>query len=111
MRPYPACSAAPPPHQELQPVPLNPTDGLVSQRQGRISHWFYDVIALFLGSPLLVQVLVSTACRLFFIASENTQLVVVTVLKQCFADENFLYQSVVVLFVAVIVSTEIKRRH
>ena len=58
-----------------------------------------------------MQIVTSTACRLFFIAGENAQLVVVTVLKQCFADENFLYQSVVVLFVAVIVSTEIKRRH
>jgi len=60
---------------------LNLTDGLVSQRQGHISHWFYDVIALFLGSPLLVQVLVSTACRLLFIAGENAQLMVMAVLK------------------------------
>ena len=34
------------------------------------------------GPPLLVQVFTSTACRLLFIAGENAQLMVVTVLKK-----------------------------
>ena len=34
------------------------------------------------GSPLLVQILMSTACRLLFISSENAQLIVVTMLKK-----------------------------
>ena len=33
------------------------------------------------GSPPLVQILTSAACRLLFIAGKNTQLMVVTVLK------------------------------
>ena len=34
-----------------------------------------------IGSPLVVQILTSTACRLLFIAGENAELMVVTVLK------------------------------
>ena len=34
------------------------------------------------GSPLLVQVLTSTACRLLFIAGENAELVLLIVLKK-----------------------------
>ena len=33
------------------------------------------------GSPPLVQIFMGTACRLLFITGENTQLMVVTVLK------------------------------
>ena len=34
-----------------------------------------------IGSPLVVQILTSTACRLLFIAGENAELMVVTTLK------------------------------
>ena len=33
------------------------------------------------GSPALVQIFMSAACRLLFIAGENAQLMVVTTLK------------------------------
>jgi len=48
------------------------------------------------GSPLLVQIFLSVACRLFFIAGENAQLMVVNdyVEKQCFVSENLLCQAV-----------------
>jgi len=49
-------------------------------------------------SPLLVQVFMSMACRLLFIAGENVQLTVVTVEKQCFVAENFLYQIMLLCF-------------
>ena len=44
------------------------------------------------GSPLLLQIFMSTACRLLYIASENAELMVVTVLKkECFVAENVLH--------------------
>ena len=46
------------------------------------------------GSPLLVQVLMSTVCRLLFITDKNAQLMVVTVEKHCFVAENLLYRVV-----------------
>ena len=45
------------------------------------------------GSPSLVQIFASAACRLLFITTENAQLIVVTVLKnKCLVAENLLYQ-------------------
>ena len=45
------------------------------------------------GSPPVMQVFASVACRLFFIADKNTQLMVVTKLKKkCFVAENLLNQ-------------------
>ena len=43
------------------------------------------------GSPPLVQIVTSAACRLSFIASVIAQLKVVTVEKECFVAENFPY--------------------
>ena len=46
------------------------------------------------GAPLLVQVVMSMAFRLSFIAGENARLMVVTAEKECFVAENMLYQIV-----------------
>jgi len=46
------------------------------------------------GSPLLVHILTSVAYRLLLIASKNAQLMVVTMLKECFIAENVLYKLV-----------------
>jgi len=47
------------------------------------------------GSTSLVQIFSSMACRLLFIAIENTQLMVVTMLKnKCFVAENVIDQIV-----------------
>jgi len=62
------------------------------------------------GSALLVQIVTSTARRLLLTAGEKTQLTMVTVEKPCFVAEN-LPNSVIVLFVFVVVSMEINRRH
>ena len=63
-------------------------------------------------SPLLVQIFMSTACRLLFIAGKNVYLMVVTVSKNVFCSWEFaLSHSVIVLFVAAIISMEIIRRH
>jgi len=51
--------------------------------------------------PPLLQSFRSAACRLLIIAGENAQLMVVTILKN----------SIIVLFVSVVVSMEINRRH
>ena len=36
----------------------------------------------------------SAACRLLFIAGENAELMVMTVMKECFVAENLSYQMV-----------------
>jgi len=46
------------------------------------------------GSPLLVDILTSVGYRLVLIASKNAQLMVVTMLKECFIAENVLYKLV-----------------
>jgi len=46
------------------------------------------------GLPLLVQIVMSAACRLLFTAGKNAQLMVVTMLKKCFLAEDLLYQTV-----------------
>lgn len=62
------------------------------------------------GSPLLVQMFTSAACKLLFIAGENAHLMVVTIEKKMFCNLEFaLSNSVIVLF--VLVSMEIIRRH
>ena len=43
------------------------------------------------GSPPLVHTVPSTACMLFFISDENSQLMVVTELKKCLVADHFLY--------------------
>jgi len=43
------------------------------------------------GSPPLVQIFISAACRLLFIAGKNAYLMVKTVEKQCFVAENVLH--------------------
>ena len=54
------------------------------------------------GSPLLVQMFTSAACKLLFIAGENAQLMVVTIEKKMFCNLEFaLSNSVIVLFVIV----------
>jgi len=45
-------------------------------------------------SPLLGQIFMSLACRLLSITGENEQLMVVSMLKNSFVAENFLYQIV-----------------
>ena len=65
-------------------------------------------------SPVAMQIFMSTKCRLLSIAGENTQLMVVIVLKkQCFvAEKTFsIKNSVTMFFVFVVVSTEINKRH
>jgi len=59
-------------------------------------------------SPPLMQIFTSAACRLLFITGENVQLMVVTVEKPCFVA---LSKSVIMLFVSVVISMEINRRH
>jgi len=60
------------------------------------------------GSPPLVQIFTSAACRLLFITGKNAQLTMVTVLKN---SEFALSKSVIVLFISVVISTKINRRH
>jgi len=64
------------------------------------------------GSPSLVQIFRSVACRLLFIAGKNAQLMVVTMLKIVFCSwEVALSNSALVLFVAIVVSMETNRKH
>uniref|UniRef100_A0A8C9L1U1 DUF3730 domain-containing protein n=1 Tax=Pavo cristatus TaxID=9049 RepID=A0A8C9L1U1_PAVCR len=63
------------------------------------------------GSPLLVQICTSTACRPLFIAGENAELTVVTMLKNSFIAEDFLYQIVLLYSISVVLSMEINRQH
>jgi len=78
------------------------------------SRWYISAVATDdSGSPLLVQIITSVACRLLFSASENAQLMVwwpcwKTML---YGWEFTLSNSGVLLFVSVIVSMEIHRRH
>jgi len=44
------------------------------------------------ASPPLVQMCMSTACRLLVISGEHAQLMAVTVLRKRFVAENLLYQ-------------------
>ena len=60
------------------------------------------------GSLPLVQIFTSAACRLLFITGKNAQLTMVTVLKD---SEFALSKSVIVLFISVVISTKINRRH
>ena len=53
----------------------------------------------------------STACRHLFISGEIAQLIVVTMLNNSVADNFALSNSVIVLFVSVVVSMEINKRH
>ena len=45
-------------------------------------------------SPLLVQIFMSTACRLLFTAAKNAELMVAIMLEKRSAPENLLYQIV-----------------
>mgnify|MGYP001852589811 CR=1 FL=1 len=59
----------------------------------------------------LLQVFMTAACRLLFSTSENSELMIVTTLKNSVA-ENWLHQIMLLCsFVPVVVSTEINRRH
>ena len=51
------------------------------------------------GSPQLVQTSTSTVCRLLFIAGENAQLMVVTVLKNNILQAENLLRQTVLLYV------------
>ena len=63
-------------------------------------------------SPLPVQIFMSTACELLFIADKNSQLMVVTVEKYRYTAENLLYQTVLLCsFVSAVVSMEINKSH
>lgn len=56
----------------------------------------------------------SVECRLLFFASKNAQRMVMTVLKKKwhFAADNFFQSnSIIVLFVLIVVSMEINNRH
>jgi len=55
--------------------------------------------------------LTSMACRLIFIPAENAELAVVTAGKQQIPSYKTLSNSVIVLFVAVVVSMDINRRY
>ena len=53
----------------------------------------------------------STACRHLFNSGEIAQLIVVTMLNNSVADNFALSNSVIVLFVSVVVSMEVNRMH
>ena len=61
----------------------------------------------------LVQIFTSAACRLLFITSKNTELMVVTMwAKKAFCSWEFAQpNSILVLLVSFVVSMEINRRH
>lgn len=60
---------------------------------------------------LLVQTVMSTACRPLFIAGENAVLMVVTVLKKTFCSREFSWSDIVtVLLVSVVVPLGISRK-
>jgi len=64
------------------------------------------------GSPPLVQTFTNAACRLLFITGENAQLMVTAMLKNSVYSWKFVTSySITVLFVSVVVSMEIHRRH
>ena len=60
---------------------------------------------------LLVQIFMNATCRLLYITGENAELKVVTVEKVFYSREFPLSNTVIVLFVTVVVSMEINRRH
>ena len=57
------------------------TDGDQPVDVGTVRQWVVHFISGDSGSPLVVQILTSTVCRLLFIAGENAELMVVTMLK------------------------------
>jgi len=63
------------------------------------------------GSPPLVQAFMGMACRLLFIADENAELMVVTMLKNGVLYLRLCSISVTVLIATVVISTEINRWH
>ena len=62
------------------------------------------------GSCPLVQIFMSTACRLLFITGENAWLMVVAMLKKCFVAEDLLFQIVLLCSFVVVVPWK-HRRH
>ena len=62
------------------------------------------------GSPPVVQMFMSTPCRLLFIADENSWWWLYSKIVVC-TWEFALSNSVIVLFVSIVVSMEINRRH
>jgi len=64
------------------------------------------------GSPLLIQIFMRATCKFLLIADENTQLTAVTILKTVFCSWEFaLLNGVLVVFVLIIFSMIINRRH
>ena len=63
-------------------------------------------------SYLLAQIVKNEACRFLFISGENAYIMMVTTLKNSFSSREFApSNSVILLFVSVVVCMELNRRH
>jgi len=106
------CNWIPPWGKRLLPLTLTDAAWMfMKTKQWMLMQWGGGWCSGNSGSPALVQIFLSMAWRLLFIAGENAQPVMVTMLIKPCSLEFALSNSVTVLFISVVVSMEINRRH